>query len=222
MPNRATRCARPDRVVPWIVSIAQPLRAGLERVVTPDGLRNVWFVGDEADCAVIDPSGDVGKLLGHCDGRRLRAILWTNVWPESVTVAISLADHTGADTYLHTDDLVIWMQAEPERLPQHSVPQGLVLDIGAIKLESIHTPGVTPGALCWHAPALSAVFTGETLGLDGPDGVDISDVSAPDRYSLLASIRAGLFTLPSETVVHPGHGPDTRIGTQRWDRRLWS
>ena len=204
------------------MSIAQPLRAGLERVVAPDGLRNVWFVGDEADCAVIDPSGDVGKLLGHCDGRRLRAILWTNVWPESVTVAISLADHTGADTYLHTDDLVIWMQAEPERLPRHSVPQGLVLDIGAIKLESIHTPGVTPGAVCWHAPALSAVFTGETLGLDGPDGVDISDVSAPDRYSLLASIRTGLFTLPSETVVHPGHGPDTRIGTQRWDRRLWS
>lgn len=204
------------------MSIAQPLRAGLERVVAPDGLRNVWFVGDEADCAVIDPSGDVGKLLGHCDGRRLRAILWTNVWPESVTVAISLADHTGADTYLHTDDLVIWMQAEPERLPRHSVPQGLVLDIGAIKLESIHTPGVTPGAVCWHAPALSSVFTGETLGLDGPDGVDISDVSAPDRYSLLASIRTGLFTLPSETVVHPGHGPDTRIGTQRWDRRLWS
>jgi glyoxylase-like metal-dependent hydrolase (beta-lactamase superfamily II) len=66
------------------------------------------------------------------------------------------------------------------------------------------------------------VFTGETLGLYGPDGVDVSDVSAPDRYSMLASIRAGLFTLSSETVVHPGHGPDTRIGTQRWDRRLWS
>jgi hypothetical protein len=66
------------------------------------------------------------------------------------------------------------------------------------------------------------VFTGETLGLYGPDGVDVSDLPAPDRYTLLASVRAGLFTLPSETVVHPAHGADTRIGTQRWDRRLWS
>ena len=222
MPKRAARCARPDRVVPWNVSIAHPVRPGLGRVVTPDGLRNVWFVGDDADCAVIDPAGDVGELLGHCDARRLRAILWTNIWPESVAVAISLADHTGAETYLHTDDLVIWKQAEPERLPQHSVPQGLVLDVGTIKLESIHTPGITPGALCWHAPALSAVFTGETLGVHGPDGVDVSDVSAPERLTLVASIRAGLFTLPSETTVHPAHGPDTRIGTQRWDRRLWS
>src|SRR5665647_3937149 len=66
MPKRAARCARPDRVVPWIVSIAQPLRAGLGRVVTPDGLRNVWFVGDEADCAVIgghDPSQARSKRL---------------------------------------------------------------------------------------------------------------------------------------------------------------
>lgn len=222
MRQRGVRCARPDHVVLWNVVIAQPLRPALVRVVTPDDQRNVWFVGDGSECAVIDPAGDVGVLLAHCDLRRLRAILWTNIWPESVHLAISLADQTGAETYLHTDDLVIWKQAEPERLPQHSVPQGMVLDVGTIKLESIHTPGITPGALCWHAPALSAVFTGETLGLGGPDGVDISDVSAPDRYSLLASIRAGLFTLPSETVVHPAHGPDTRIGTQRWDRRLWS
>jgi hypothetical protein len=38
----------------------------------------------------------------------------------------------------------------------------------------------------------------------------------------MASIRAGLFSLPSQTVVHPGRGGDTRIGTQRWDRRFWS
>ena len=209
-------------MVPWNVSIAHPVRPGLGRVVTPDGLRNVWFVGDDADCAVIDPAGDVNVLLAHCGARRLRTILWTSIWPESVAVAVSLADQSGAETYLHTDDLVIWKQAEPERLPQHSVPQGLVLDVGTIKLESIHTPGITPGALCWHAPALSAVFTGETLGVHGPDGVDVSDVSAPERLTLVASIRAGLFTLPSETTVHPAHGPDTRIGTQRWDHRLWS
>jgi len=189
------------------------------RVVTADGGRNVWFVGDDAECAVIDPAGAVGNLLGHCDKRRLRAILWTSIWPESVRTAIALADYTGALTYLHTDDLAIWRQVEPERRPKRSVPDGLVLDIGGIRLESIHTPGITPGAVCWHAPSMSAVFTGETLALHGPGG---SHLPASDRFSQLASIRVGLFTLPSETVVHPGRGDDTRIGTQRWDRRFWS
>jgi glyoxylase-like metal-dependent hydrolase (beta-lactamase superfamily II) len=195
------------------------VRPGLDCVVTTDGQRNVWFVGDGAECVVIDPAGAVGELLGHCDSRRLRAILWTNLWPESVATAISLADHTGAVTYLHEEDLVIWRQVEPERRPQSSVPQGLVLKVGGIRLESIHTPGISLGALCWHAPLLSAVFTGETLKSQGPGGTDLS---ASDRSRLMASIRVGLFTLPSQTVVHPGRGVDTRIGTQRWDRRFWS
>jgi len=212
-------------VVPWNVSIAQPVRPSLAQVLTADGQRNVWFVGDSTDCAVIDPAGSVGDLLGQCDARRLRAILWTTIWPESVALAISLADYTGAVTFLDTEDLALWRQAEPERRPQRDVPSGTVLDIGGLTLESIHTPGITPGGLCWYAPSLSCVFTGKTLGLHGPDTADVPgtpDVAASARLTLMASIRAGLFTLPSETVVHPGHGPDTRIGTQRWDRRFWS
>ena len=224
MPGLARVCRHPDRVVSWsgeqgAVSGVQPGRAALECVVTPDGERNIWFVGGDAECAVIDPAGPVGDLLGHCDARRLRAILWTSLWPESVGTAISLADMTGAVTYLHMDDLDIWRQAEPERRPQRSVPDGLVLDVGGMRLESIQTPGITPGGLCWHAPSLSAVFTGETLGLHGAGGADLA---AAGRSTLVASIRVGLFTLPSETVVHPGRGADTRIGTQRWDRRFWS
>jgi len=197
----------------------RPARAAVECVVTPDGERNVWFVGDDTECAVIDPAGALGELFGHCELRRLRAILWTSLRPESVQTAITLADRTGAVTYLHTDDLVIWRQTELERRPQSSVPRGLVLNIGGIRLESIATPGVTPGALCWYAPALSAVFTGETLGVHGWGWADIA---ASDRSTLMASIRVGLFSLPSQTVVHPGRGADTRIGTQRWDRRFWS
>jgi len=197
----------------------RPTRAAVERVVTPDGERNVWFVGDESECAVIDPAGALGDLFGHCELRRLRAILWTSLWPESVGTAMTLADRTGAVSYLHSDDLVIWREAEPERRPNSTVPRGLVLNIGGIRLESIATPGVTPGALCWYAPALSAVFTGLTLGVHGWSGADLP---ASDRSTLMASIRVGLFSLPSQTVVHPGRGADTRIGTQRWDRRFWS
>jgi len=199
--------------------VVRPVRAAVERVVTPDGQRNVWFVGDDTECAVIDPAGPLGELFGRCELRRLRAVLWTSLRPESVQTAITLADQTGAVTYLHTDDLVIWRESEPERRPQSWVPRGLVLNIGGIRLKSIPTPGVTPGALCWYAPALSAVFTGETLGEHGWDG---ADPAASESSTLMASIRVGLFSLPSQTVVHPGRGADTRIGTQRWDRRFWS
>jgi glyoxylase-like metal-dependent hydrolase (beta-lactamase superfamily II) len=201
------------------VNKVQPAPAAVECVVTTDGARNVWFVGDDTECAVIDPAGALGDLLGRCDARRLRAILWTSLRPESVHTAISLADHTGAVTYLHTDDLVTWREAEPERRPQSSVPQGLVLNIGGVRLESIHTPGITPGAVSWYVPALSAVFTGETLGVHGAGGAGLP---LSTRSRLMASIRAGLFSLPSQTVVHPGRGVDTRIGTQRWDPRFWS
>ena len=134
-------------------------------------------------------------------------------------IAVALAQRTGAVTYLHGDDLPIWTQADPENPPQCSVPRALVISVGGVRLESIPTPGITAGSLCWHAPALSTVFTGETLGLHGCGGVDLP---ASDRSTLRASIRVGLFTLPSQTVVHPGRGDDTRIGTQRWDRRFWS
>jgi glyoxylase-like metal-dependent hydrolase (beta-lactamase superfamily II) len=201
------------------VSTVQQGSGAVTCVVTAGGDRNVWFVGDDTECAVIDPAGPVGNLLGQCDGRRLVAILWTNLWPESVATALSLADYTGALTYLHTDDLVIWRQAEPERRPQLFVPDGLVLDPGGVRLESIQTPGITPGSLCWYAPSLGAVFTGESLGAHGAGGANLP---APPRLRLMASIRVGLFTLPSPTVVHPGRGEDTRIGTQRWDRRFWS
>ena len=222
--------------------MARPLQPALTRLLTHDDQRNVWFIGDGADCAVIDPAGDVTELLNHCGSQRVVAILWTTLWPESVGAAISLANHTGAATYLHADDLVIWKQTEPERHPQGAVPDGMVLDVGCIRLESIHTPGVTSGAMCWYAPSLAAVFTGDTLGLhgagrdggggggggrgdgsriDGRSGGDGGGVEV-DRMALMSSIRAGLFTLPSETVVHPGRGADTRIGTQRWDRRFWS
>jgi glyoxylase-like metal-dependent hydrolase (beta-lactamase superfamily II) len=197
----------------------RPPTAAIDCVVTPDGERNVWFVGDDTECAVIDPAGAVGELFGHCETRRLRAIVWTSLRPESVATGITLAERTGAVTYLHTDDLVIWRQAEPERRPQSTVPRGLVLNIGGMRLESIATPGVTPGAVCWYVPAMSAVFTGETLGARGWGGVDLR---ASDRSTLMASIRVGLFCLPWQTVVHPGRGPDTRVGTQRWDRRFWS
>ena len=103
--------------------MVRPTRAAVESLVPRDGERKAWFVGDDVECAVIDPAGSLGELLSRCDSRRLSAILWTSLWPGSVGNAVALADRTGAVTYLDADDLVIWQQAEPERRPQCLVPQ---------------------------------------------------------------------------------------------------
>ena len=79
-------------------------------------------------------------------------------------------------------------------------------------LRTLHTPGHAPGACCFYAPDLGCVFTGDTLFQGGPGA---TGRSYSDRPLLEASIRAKLFALPDDTVVHTGHGDDTTIGAER-------
>ena len=76
----------------------------------------------------------------------------------------------------------------------------------------LHTPGHAPGAVCFHAPDLGCVFTGDTLFQGGPGA---TGRSFSDYDTIVASIRARLFALPADTVVHTGHGDDTTVGAER-------
>ena len=76
----------------------------------------------------------------------------------------------------------------------------------------LHTPGHAPGAVCLYAPDLGCVFTGDTLFQGGPGA---TGRSFSDSDLIVDSIRAKLFALPDETVVHTGHGDDTTIGAER-------
>jgi glyoxylase-like metal-dependent hydrolase (beta-lactamase superfamily II) len=78
-------------------------------------------------------------------------------------------------------------------------------------LTVIHTPGHSPGAVCFRAPELGCVFTGDTLFQGGPGA---TGRSYSDRPTIERSIRERLLTLPPETVVHTGHGPDTTVGAE--------
>ena len=84
--------------------------------------------------------------------------------------------------------------------------------VGGTTLRAIHTPGHAPGAVCFHAPDLGCVFTGDTLFQGGPGatGRSFSDEDLIER-----SIRSRLFELPDDTVVHTGHGDDTTIGAEK-------
>lgn len=79
-------------------------------------------------------------------------------------------------------------------------------------LEVIHTPGHAPGAVCFYAPGLGVVFTGDTLFNGGPGA---TGRSFGDHDLIVHSITEPLMTLPSDTLVKTGHGDDTTIDAER-------
>ncbi|AHH96285.1 MBL fold metallo-hydrolase [Kutzneria albida] len=172
---------------------------------------NVWLLGDDAECAVIDAPHDVDVITKLIGGRRVVAVLATHAHDDHVRVAPELAAATDAPVLLHPDDLPVWRLTHPEREPDGELRDGQVLEIAGLAVHVLHTPGHAPGACCFHVPALGVVFTGDTLFQGGPGA---TGRSFSDHDTILASIRTRLLTLPGETVVHTGHGPSTTIAAE--------
>lgn len=87
-----------------------------------------------------------------------------------------------------------------------------VLEQAGVALTVIHTPGHTPGGICLYSPDTGVAFTDDTLFADS---VGRSDFPGGSHQQLIASIREKLLTLPDETVVYPGHGPQTTIAREK-------
>ena len=81
-----------------------------------------------------------------------------------------------------------------------------------LEFQVIHTPGHTPGGVCYHFPAERFLLTGDTL-FAGSYGR--TDFPGGDEEAIFDSIRNKLLTMPSETLVIPGHGSTTTIGIER-------
>lgn len=173
---------------------------------------NVWVVGDDAECVVIDAPHSVEDILAVVGERRVRAIVCTHAHDDHVRVAPELRERVVAPILLHPDDRPLWELTHPAYLWDVDLADGQTLEVAGITLRVIHTPGHAPGAVCLYAPDLGCVFTGDTLFQGGPGA---TGRSYSDRPTLEASIRARLFDLPGDTVVHTGHGDDTTIAAER-------
>lgn len=93
-----------------------------------------------------------------------------------------------------------------------ALQDGDILEVGSFKFEIIHTPGHTPGSVCFYESALAVVFTGDTLGRHWA-----GRTNAPGGNLLqLTSSFARLAALPDATRVYPGRGPSATIGEERW------
>lgn len=173
---------------------------------------NIWVVGDDSECVVIDAPHNVDDILDVIDGRHVKAIVCTHAHDDHVRFAPALREAVGAPIMLHPADRPLWELTHAEHTWNVDLDDGQEIRIGGSLLQVLHTPGHAPGAVCFNAPDLGCVFTGDTLFQGGPGA---TGRSFSDSSLILASIRAGLFSLHGDTVVHTGHGDDTSIGAER-------
>ena len=179
---------------------------------TFDVENNVWVVGDDVECVVIDAPHDVAPILELVAGRRVRAVLCTHAHDDHVRVAPDLGRAVGAPVLLHPDDLPLWELTHGAVPPDGELADGQEIEVAGTTLQVLHTPGHAPGAVCFYAPELGVVFTGDTLFAGGPGA---TGRSFSDRNLLLVSITDSLLSLPGPTIVKTGHGDDTTLADER-------
>jgi glyoxylase-like metal-dependent hydrolase (beta-lactamase superfamily II) len=178
---------------------------------------NVWVIGDENECVVIDAAHSAEPIVAAVAGRTVRAVLLTHAHNDHVNAAKELCTLTGGRSYLHPADQVLWDLVH-DSAPDDELADGNEFQVAGITLLTVHTPGHAPGACCFYSKELGAVFTGDTLFHGGPGATGRSYSHFP---TIIDSIRDKLLTLPSETVVHTGHGADTSIGAESRDVEAW-
>ncbi|MEZ0054169.1 glyoxylase-like metal-dependent hydrolase (beta-lactamase superfamily II), partial [Mycobacterium sp. MAA66] len=122
-----------------------------------------------------------------------------------------------APVLLHPADEMLWRVVHPDS-KFHAVADDQVLTVGGVAIRAIHTPGHSPGSVCWHVPELDAVISGDTLFHGGPGATGRSYSDFP---TILASISEKLGKLPEDTVVYTGHGDTTTIGGELVNYDEW-
>lgn len=185
---------------------------------------NLWVVGDDDECVVIDAPHSVEDIMALVGERTVKAILLTHAHDDHCRVAPALRERVnggqGAPIFLHPADRPLWELThggveDPDNADGHlwdlDLADGWEFEVGGTTLRVLHTPGHAPGAVCLYAESLGTVFTGDTLFCGGPGA---TGRSYSDRPTIEASIRATLFALPDDTVVHTGHGESTTIGAE--------
>lgn len=178
---------------------------------------NIWVVGDDDECVIIDAAHTAQPILDAVGGRTVKAIVLTHGHNDHVTVAPELAAATGAPILLNRGDDMLWEQTHPG-VAHDDLADGQEIAIGGTVLRAINTPGHSPGSTVLYAPGLSVLFSGDTLFHGGPGATGRSFSSFDD---IVDSITAKLLSLPPETVVHTGHGDSTTIGAEAPHRQEW-
>lgn len=190
---------------------------------------NCTVIGDPVtkDAIVVDPGDEPETVLAALaeQGLTCRAILITHTHLDHVGGIERLKDATGARLMLHEADMPLydnltvqaeWMglAAPPVQVAvDDHVTQDDVVKAGGLAARVLHTPGHTPGSLCFHFDGEdSLLLAGDTLFAGS---IGRTDLWGGDFDQEIASIRTRLLALDDRTRVIAGHGPETTIGRER-------
>jgi hydroxyacylglutathione hydrolase len=188
---------------------------------------NCSIVGDETthEAMVIDPGDEIEEILAVVQKHKLRVkqIVITHAHIDHVGGAMKLRAATGAPILLNQNDYALlkmldvqaaWLgMRSPGKVEiDQSVGPSDVVKAGSLAANVIHTPGHTEGSICLYFPAETKLIAGDTLFAGS---IGRTDLPGGSFEKIIGSLRGQVLALPDETVVIPGHGPETTIGKER-------
>jgi len=182
--------------------------------------------GAGKDCLIIDTGLDAGELIDFLHRYNLNpvAVVLTHGHVDHVTGVVALRGRfPNIKVYIHKLDAGM-LTGEKDNLSalagvsfshEHAdfpLKEGDVIEQANIKLDVLHTPGHTQGGICLYSKNEGIIFVGDTLFADS---VGRTDFPGGNAAQLIKSIKQKLCTLPDETIVYPGHGPQTTISQEK-------
>ena len=200
----------------------------LKKLVVGPFASNCYIVGSEQtkEGMIIDPGDEAKQILEGVKDLELniKFIVVTHGHIDHVGAIKEVREATEAEVAIHSDDaefisgqggLLQSMMISGLSYPAPSSPDRLLkggdsLDFGDWHFLVLHTPGHSPGGICLLGQG--AVFTGDTLF---NYGIGRYDLPGGNYSQLMSSIHTKLMVLPDDTIVYPGHGPDSTVGAER-------
>lgn len=196
---------------------------------------NAYLVADtqSGEAVVIDPAWDGEVIAAEARRRdwRISGIWLTHAHFDHLAGALGISQQVqpSPPVALHPADLPLWeaqggapffgMHINPGPRPSISLAHGQTLHVGGYAFEVRHAPGHTPGHVVFYCAAESLVFCGDVIFMSS---IGRTDLPGGSYKTLLHSIQTQILTLPDETRLLSGHGPETTVGQERLDNPFLS
>ena len=185
---------------------------------------NCYILQSDSTALVVDPGDEPERILRFLTDIAVKPsrIIATHTHFDHVLGVDSIRDKFQIPFLIHHDDLSMLesMQSRVRQIMGFSVPpppkvdqflrDGESIAFGEDRVKVIHTPGHSPGSISLVGPRF--VLTGDALF---NQSIGRTDLPGGDLDTLVRSITERLFTLDDDTIVYPGHGPETSIGDEK-------